>query len=320
MRLTKCDVLGGLFVAISIIGTYTLFPANKLYLDYALASWPFAVLFYLVGKSIDCIKLKHIHNASIIGLCLMYFGYVVFKGQTMKDMAFAYSALPYAIGSVYGFFESKNVIFKVFMPLGIFFLFLLGTRGPLVIGVAYLALYFLKGKHTIRRVFASGILIGFAFYFVESAGYMQLLTKINDFLQQYGIESYIINNALIGSTASVDSRVEFSTVVFELLQNNLFAIHGLCGDRVLWNGSYTHNFFSECLYAYGAVGGSILILFSFVGLMSLYSRLASKDGKDLLVMVVFSFVLKLLFSGSFVSDIWLYFSIGLMSRLHSKIS
>ena len=80
LRLTKFDVLGGLFVAISIIGTYTLFPANKLYLDYALASWPFAVLFYLVGKSIDYIKLKHIHNASIIGLCLMYFGYVVFKG------------------------------------------------------------------------------------------------------------------------------------------------------------------------------------------------------------------------------------------------
>lgn len=320
LRLTKFDVLGGLFVAISIIGTYAFFPKNKLYLNYALSNWPFAVLFYLVGKSIDCIKLKHIHNASVIGLCLMYFGYVVFKGQTEKDMAFAYTALPYVIGIIYGFFESRHLIFKISMPLGIFFLFLLGTRGPLVIAIVYFALCYLKGQHAIFRVFVCAVLTCAAVFFVESVGYMQFLTQINDVLQQHGIESYILKNALIESTASVDSRIESSTLVWELLQNDPFAAHGLCGDRVLLNGTYTHNFFSEFLYAYGAVGGSTLILFLFGWFVSVYFRLTSKDGKDLLVMVVFAFVLKLLFSGSFVSDIWLYFAIGIMSRLHSKTS
>lgn len=320
LRPTKFDVLGVVFVAISIIGTYALFPSNNRYLDYALSNWPFAVLFYFVGKSIDCIKLKHIHNASVIGLCLMYFGYVVFKGQTEKDMAFAYSALPYIIGIVHGLFNKKHLVFWVSALLGIFFLFLLGTRGPLVIGVAYLAFCYLSGKHTFLKVSVGIVMTCLVVYFIQSNDYMQLLAQINDTLQQHGIESYIIKNALMGSTASVDSRIEFSTVVWELLQDNLFAIHGLCGDRVLLNGSYTHNFFSEFLYAYGAVGGSILILFGFGGLVSLYFRLDFKDGKDLLVMVVFAFVLKLLFSGSFVSDIWLYFAVGIMSRLNSRTS
>ena len=320
LRVTKFDIFGALFVSISIVGTYALFPQNEIYLDYSLANWPFSLLFFLVGKSVECLNLKHIHKASIIGLCLMFFGYVVFKGQTQKDMAFAYSALTYTIGIVHGFFDSKHITYKIFMPIGMFFLFLLGTRGPLVIGLAYLALCFLKNKHSVRRLLVSLIIIAFAFNFIESTGYLQLLTQIDEFLKQYGIESYIIKNALMGSTASVDSRIEYSTYIWELLQNNLFLVHGLCGDRVVLNGSYSHNFFSEFLYAYGGFGGSILIAMGAVGIMFLYKRLTSKNGKDLLIMVLFAFFLKLLFSGSFVSDIWLYFAIGIMSRLYSRPS
>ena len=191
LGLARFDLFLIFFVAISIIGTYALFPQNGIYLTRSLSNWPFALLFFIVGKSLVNINMDHVHYASAIGILLMFFGYFVFKSQTNKDMSFAYSALPYVVGLCHGFFFSKKLWLKAFMPIGIALLFLLGTRGPLVIGAAYFIFCFLAKKNTIRRFILC--LGGFALLisFINSDQYMLFLNQANDYLMNYGIESYI---------------------------------------------------------------------------------------------------------------------------------
>ncbi len=318
LKLTAFDIMYFVFLVLSISATMIIFPQNIEYINESLYSWVFAFLYYFIGKLIarTVSGEEILCNVSKYGIILSYIAYITAFGMTNKDMSFAYVVLAYVVMTANSGFNNEKLTDIYWSVAGIVLLFALGTRGPLLFGVLYI-LYraFLKmgkgWKITVLSVFSIT-----AALFVETKAYYSVLQSIDTFLQERSINSYIINQILTGNTASNDQRLRITERIIQAIQNQPLG-YGLFGDRIVLNGSYSHNIILEILCSFGvALGVIVLILFG----LFIYKAIRNSkyyNRTSLLVAFVFIYLMKYLLSNSIVSDMYFGLFMGLFSFFYA---
>lgn len=315
----KFEILFFIFYLIAITSTYAFFPQNASYLSGSLSTWYFSVIFYFAGKSLSTIDTEYLWKASCAGVLLCIISYYAFKQETIKDMSYAYSVLPYLVLCIDGAFGKKNkqkILYWICTALGFLLLFLLSTRGPILFALLFLAYRYTVNTRNIGRKIAVIVLLLAVVYFIQSGLYLVVLEKIYDFFLGRGIDNIMLRDALRQNTASMEGRAQYASVIWKELAANPFAMHGLCGDRIPLNGKYVHNIFLELMYAFGVIGGIVVILLLAASIFYVVRR---HPNKHFVVAILCGYVARLVVSGSFVSETMFYYFLGILCSMHMDI-
>ena len=151
----------------------------------------------------------------------------------------------------------------------------------------------------------------------------EIVYFFDDFLKQYGYSSRLIDKFLNSSKdGDLFHFSDRSQIINSMIPNIKLFGQGVYGDRVLNNGSYSHNFFIEMFVQYGILF-SIAILFVFARYIIRTTCLIFKENNRFMQSIVFAFLAiffgKMMFSSSYLIDssFWLFLSmISLIQNKH----
>ena len=129
--------------------------------------------------------------------------------------------------------------------------------------------------------------------------------------ERWGFSTRIFDFFLEGEFVESKGREYLYRVTLEAIQRRPLLGYGIMGDQVCTGGSYAHNLFLEFWCQFGIFVGSALalLLISFV-IKALYHARKNAGVLFVLLFVCLVFV-KLMISGSYLYESWLYFLIGL---------
>lgn len=303
------EIIYYFIIVFALLLTILFFPQNSEPLKAALSTSYFTIIYYFAGKSTRIKDVEDLYTISMIGV-FMSFVNITLLGELDKDMSYSYTVLPYVIISIDALFKYKRKILYIASScIGIVLLILLSTRGPLLLIAIFICYKYISNKRKIGK-YVVAVLMTVAFIsFIRSDLYMKTVIYIYNMLSERGIHNVMLYNYIMGRTASVDNRITYMSTVLNAVADNPLMPHGLCGDRVILNGHYSHNIICEMLYTFGGILGAGAVLHC-IG--RLFNLLKKTDKKNFIICLLFAFLGKLLFSGSFVSDSKLYFMIGIL--------
>lgn len=309
LKFFKSELSFVFFYATSILLTMFIFPENSSILLSSLSASYFAVLFYFAGKSTRVERIDDLYVISLVGVCITFVNSMFLKGVD-KDMSFSYTVLPYVLVVFHALICQKKVVYLIASIMGLSLLFMLSTRGPLLLTLVFVCyVYISRQRRNLRSQCTTIFVAGLVFSYIQSDWYDKTLIFIYDILESNGIHNQMLHNIMVGSTASSDGRISYMTTVLAKVWDNPFVPHGLCGDRLVLDGRYVHNIICEILYSYGGIIGFVLIVY-FV--KKIVSCIKMCENKDLIIFLLFAFLGKLFLSSSFIIDNRLYLMIGML--------
>ena len=230
-----------------------------------------------------------------------------------EDMHRAYMLLPSVLYILAKLFERFSLIDLLFFILGFLMESSFGTRGPFVcilfFAVAYL--FFFKEwkyKWTIRIILVA---IATALFSLSKyiAGFMIML------LGAYGQSTRIFDSMLDQSLLNYENsngRNEIQEELIHILSKDETGIgFGLFSDRLFSSyGFSSHNIIVELWFSFGYYIGSALLLIFILLFIRFFIKVKDNSTKIFgLIFFTVSFI-KLMFSGCFILDGYLFFLIG----------
>lgn len=300
------------FFFVSYFSTVIFFPQNVEYMwttaDDLLANPTYILLFFVISGFIASFYLNDIElfisifeKFSVITIALLairfFMGFII-RSTVPEYMTFSYNLLLPTTFVLLLCIKEFKVDRAAIAILGICLIFVAGCRGALLGAVISPLIYiFFFGKldknikYRITILLVTLLLIVLFFY-------DSILQAVSSKLTGIGLNSRTLEMLLNSSITDDSSRGR-------ILQNTMsqvdFLGHGLWGDRVILNGRYPHNIIAEILIDYGWIlGMGMLILIAYI----LFRGLKKADMLMSIVLcsLLSSGVIKLLFSGSFLSQ------------------
>lgn len=249
--------------------------------------------------------------AAIVGLAyavLYMIGAFVIESY---NMTFSYSLLfPTCV-----MINRKKFIWKGIALLLMVEMLAIGSRGALLIAIAYWSFTLVWGKKSLGQIMIYGILIA-AVYFLFFDSIIRILVDLFDAV---GISSrtltLLLNDELISHSSGRDELFE---ATWHLINKNPIFGSGVWADRQYFDG-YCHNVFLELLLNYGYFGTSIILLIFSVKQIGIYSRIPFNH-KVMYVMML-SLLCQLVASGSYLVSFNVGMFLGfsyLLSKLNRK--
>ena len=118
------------------------------------------------------------------------------------------------------------------------------------------------------------------------------------------------------SFSQSSTRVQIWETAFAGINKSPIIGYGMWGDRPIVNG-FVHNIFIEFLCSYGYFFGSLLfvILVGFICKSVFRKHYDTLIHEMILVSIPAGFI-NLLFSGSYLTNIWFFFLVGLLIKYH----
>lgn len=308
------------FWVLSLLYTIAFFPENTPYIMLSAGVIPFCIMSFISGFLFEKVPniLDSLLTYSAISIFLSYLNYyvIISSQEIIKDMSFSYCVLPHVILLVEMSFRRRNIIICFLAFLGVVSLYLLATRGPLLILFIFFIYKILSSESRERKKkrISAVFLILFIFFFLYFYDTMDLLFR--QLLLKHSSSNYMLKTYLEENTASIDERLDFYNEAFGFIRHNLLWGKGMFGDRVLLDGSYVHNVFFESFISFGLLGGCFFLSCFFSTVIRTLYRLKDQQ-KDFFVAVFFGFVLKYLFSGSILSDPAFFFFSGILFSFYN---
>lgn len=240
-----------------------------------------------------------------------------------EQMEAAYALIFPVLTMICGCSKKHSFENMLFLVLGVALLFFMGTRGPIVIFIAFTAVYYLAFRSFKKfNVLIKTVIISIAallYHFI-----VPLSMFIAPFVASLGFSPRVfesfVGNAMVSAEATSD-RDSFYDRVFGAIINDPSGFgYGWGGDRMFTpNGGYAHNLELELLCQFGVVlGGAILFFLFFLMLKSFFDCKNSDDKNFWLVMVCTGF-LSLQLSESYVTYPLLFIFLGgIVSLIRNK--
>lgn len=267
--------------------------------------------------------LKTALNVSRITLILVVFAFVLriviynLGSLSIDYMTFAYYSLPSIFICFYEGLRKKH--FSLILAILSSLIILVGgCRGALMTLLAFFLLYFLfvsqnkKSSVKFFIILLLVVLIIIAYFYMNS-----IMSAISHSLERVGYTSRILSTLTGGkyydtnAFLDVGGRASFWEV--SSLHISVFGMHGIFGDRLILNDSYTHNIVLELMIDYGAFLG--IVLFIILSIMSIKALVWSRRMDNSCVMWCISalsiFFVKMMVSASYLTsiDFWFYFGL-----------
>ncbi len=238
-------------------------------------------------------------------------------------MGVAYAFLPFVCLLQWNAIYRRSVIHWVFAIIAVFLLFSMGTRGPIICFVLFVAIYIFFYRHYKRNVLVKA-LIGALVIVI----YMYI-TEISIFFgfiaQQFGLSTRvfdsIVGNQMVNIQESSARDIVWSETIRRLIEQNTLFDFNLYNDR-LFNGYdvYVHNLELELLCDFGLIGGTIIIALLFLLIFRAFKCSWKSNAAVLLIVFFTSSILELQFSGSFLILSVFWFFLGMcVTMMRNKI-
>ena len=294
------------------------FPANLRYLEKT--AYPFfveALPFLFVGLVFDA--KKHLPYMEIVSSVIIITGlaYIRFKAETgilgegdnIENMARAYAYLPHCLLLLYTTLTKFNLLRLILLLISVLIILGTGNRGSLVVIVVNAVLVFVLLTHFKKNYIIKG---GISFLALLLLMFRDsVLNFLYSFIEEVGLSNRALL-FLMGGDFISDSNGR-DTINYDLMNsiaNSPFFGYGLCGDRVILGGTYSHNVALEFLISFGPFIGVIALLL-LIGLMiKSYFACRNLEDKGLWLMLFGCGFLVLFISDSFLLNKYFYMMLG----------
>lgn len=329
----KSSVCGFAFIFF-LLGTllYVLFNAGSVRYIYTniadLAYNPSIILFLyclptlffcICGKIDNELLLKKMCGLGRFVLILYSVCFFIFrigtKSLSIEYMTFSYNALPSICICLSYKEQSKTRRFfaKALAVLGLIITLIAGARGALVCNIFFICLLVLfSNQFSSRKKFF--LVMVMAVVAIVIAFYLdKILMGLATYLNSVGIYSRTLSKAVQSSFAEGDDRYELWIPALEATRKSPIWGMGMWGDRPIVHG-YVHNFFVELLCSYGFVFGGIIIVVIIVMVARTLSsgRQITTELFSLFLISLPMGLVQLMFSGSYLTNMWFFFFLGLL--------
>lgn len=330
----KVFALSLLFVFVAIL-SFTL-------TDYEYFSWSvlFTLLlgtlpFFVQGALINMkrVSYEQLYIAAIFTL-IISLGYSLYsvgsKDLMLEDnMDFAYKVLPSILIIISWLFtnrEKKSAI--VFSIIGIIFLLLQGTRGPMLCLAAFVCLMLYKKQGIGKFVVSISAVVLLAALIISAPVAKLKMAELSEKIDSTGYSSRFIVMMLEGELSDDNGRDAIKERLLDEIAESPFEIRGLFADRQAtrgltnreygvhyWYGTYAHSLWIELLYDWGTIFGSLLLIFLVRALLKLV-RKCHKDHAYIVMIFVCTGFVHLFLSGSYLTSAKFFFLVGLSVNCH----
>lgn len=300
-----------LFVSGSILLTWLIYPDNiDRYMFGQGQFWPtvFPLFrFFIVGlflipdeESVDLMGKISCFSIFMESIFIWF----ILRGSDMQnddDMSRAYFLLLTVLFAVNYAYDKRTFWGLAASAVGILALLSMGTRGPIMIILAFFAAKIYqtstkKGKGTIVLV-----VILLLMWFVNSSLWNAFLLFLRDIISTIGLSTRIIDYTIQGETLSdYTERDEIFDVVISKIHERPLTGWGLYGE---WQfvGWSAHNMYLEILQNYGVIIGGIILLWMFYIAIKAFFTTKSIPVRSLVLMFVCNVFVRGFFGGTFLS-------------------
>lgn len=301
-------------------------PLTSILLFIPLMGFPMMVYTNYLNKHLYYI-VDYIRYPSLLLIILSildYYWTVLVNGHyfEVNYMSFSYFMLPGVCLSFYYGISKGKILDSIISIIGLIVIFVTGSRGCFLCGVAFLALACFKryslsvGKMFLFLLSIIAVIIVIS-YFLPSFS-----DSVMTYMDEHGATSRTLLKMSDGSIEESDSRNSIYKLMSKAVEERPFG-YGPMGDRYILhqhgNQGYAHSIIYEFLVDYGIILGPSLLL---ILAASLCLKLKYFFKHDIYYIFAAFFALgliKLFFSGSYLSEPFFWGLIGMLFIKKSKI-
>ena len=301
-----------------LLFSYELFPASHRFIEssatYSLT--PIGILTALFIASIRDLEqfkkmMLYVSRASLVIALAYVVAYNISPLRNQDEtysMSFGYSMLLPAMF----LFTQKNLRDKISSLVFLVLIFLGGSRGPVVVIVAFYAVHlFLFGSAKEWKKLVPYVV-------VVAVAMVVLLPKYVDFESSRAFQ-LLRGGEMISHDSGREEDV-YAVIRPHIMERPVTG-WGIGADRHFLDGSYSHNVFIEVFIHYGIFLGSLLFFAYFLWGLRLFRsrRVKMMDaGREFVVMMFLYGFVPLLVSGSYLIDFRVWVMIGYFIRVGRK--
>lgn len=315
------DILFYIGLVLLVLFTMIFFPRT---VDYLQSDWwrilIMAAPFYLVGVSFsEKICSKDLFWCSVVGVvCIvLYRIYLIGAGKAPEndDMDAAYKLLPSVMYLIYYAANKKRKKYWAIAIGASLFMFVFGTRGPILcifIYIIALMMYSVIKAHNVKKLgILTVFLIAVVFILSQDNLFLALSVRLSAVFERVGFSTRIFDYYIAGEAATSEGREFLAQQAIEAIIRNPVTGYGFTGDRYLF-GIYVHNMILEMFCHFGVIIGSVIIL-AIVALTvaAFIKSYKSRRMFTFVLMLASMMFVKLMLSGSYSTEPYFYFMIGL---------
>ncbi len=319
-KVRATDLLFIIACVLMVAFSYLLYPANQIYIEEQLGKIFLYVLpMYFVGIACryeECKKTLFIASLAGVATKFVYQMYLFGAGSLTGEynMDAAYKLLPSVMFLIVWALDKKGIWNWLAATFGIFLILTYGTRGPLLAALLFLCLGIYIVVMRSRKLFVRIIFIVLTTAVLLLLSSQSLLTVVleglSEWFESIGFSSRILDFALEGELSVSVRRGLLLDNTIQAVKQRSFLGYGIMGDRVILDGSYCHNIFWELLCDFGVyLGGGL-----FAAMIVLFIRTIKHSAKNenllFVVMLISMIVTKLMLSGSYITEPYFLFTIG----------
>lgn len=300
------------FVVIAIVLTWIVYPINiEKYMFGEGQFWP--VVFPLFRYFI--VGLFLIPNEDMVDLmgkvsCLAVlveslFVYYYLRGSDLQrndDMSRAYFILLNVLLVINYAFSKKNLVAIVFSVIGILFLASMGTRGPVIITLAFIACKIFQASMGKGHGFVAVLVVLALIWFVNSDYWNAFLFFTKGIIESLGLSTRVIDLAIQDETLTyLSERDEIANLVISKIKERPLTGWGVYGEWQ-FNGWSAHNMYLEILDHYGVILGGVMIIW--ILFINIKAFLASKETpvRGLVLLFACFCLVRGIFGGGFLTS------------------
>ena len=298
---------------------YIIFPQNEQFLGDRFFRFSILVLpYFFIGIALDVKKyLNALYGISVIsiGFCafyqLIYAQGTSYSGDTdvsEYNMMLAYNILPHVLMVSWIALRDLRIGKIMVMLLGVFLLLALGTRGPVLCEVIFLAVYLLLFKPSKYKLLKNLSVITIAIlllrYLKQFMMFMQVL------VMQMGLSTRIFDKFLEGELETSDTRLFIvSRLLTTLKSEDAILGFGILGSYN-YVDTYPHNIFLDFVFSFGWIIGIALLLLLLSLIIIALCRCNSEEEKVFVILLVCASIVKLSLSSTFIDDTLFFMLLG----------
>lgn len=310
-HLSSKDILIMVFVIMAIFLTWMFYPANiEQYMFGEGQFWPVVFplfRYFIVGLFIIPTKEMFDLMGKVSCLSILVeslFVYFILRGSDLQDnddMSRAYFILLNVLLVVNYAFDAKTFWSVLFSAVGLLFLASMGTRGPVVITLSFMALKMVLSSIANHRGFMSVVIILLLLWFVNSDYWSAFLFMVRNIVESLGLSTRVIDFAIQEETLTYYSeRDEIAQLVISKIRERPIWGWGVYGEWQ-FNGWSAHNMYLEILNHYGVILGGLIILWMLIIIMKAFFTSNDNNIRSFVALLVCFVMVRGFFGGGFLT-------------------
>lgn len=311
------DIAFYIIVGIVYMFNYIDFPENSAVLDIYASGFFLTVLpFYFAGVVFELNDeservMYYVSISALIILAAYYLLYVQsgsYSGKTeirTDMMGASYAALPFFLFILRKLFLKFNVLDLGISIAGFVFLLSLGTKGPIVCILVFIAGYMLFMNELSKTRISLFLIVLLLIYNIDV-----IFEWLSNFLGKTGMSIRVVEYFMLGEGMSDDASTVARLTMGEQLLSEVTATGNGVGSFVTKAGVYSHNIIYDMLFEYGFILGSVMLIVIFGLFGAGWKRSHTVSNKSFVLLLFCISIIHLMVSHTYLILPEFFFAIG----------